>query len=408
MADRFWVGDGGNWSDNTNHWSAASGGAPNASKPTSTDNVYFDANSFTTGSQTVTVDEAAYCLDMDWTGVTDNPTLLQTNSIFFNGDVTLAGLTLSGTSPLRFNGAGAQTFSTTVNLSSSLQVEGTGKLTLLSAVTTAYNFLLWKGELDTNNFDVTLGAVGLLSVSTADAKILTLGTTTMNTKGVRYSGSNLTVTANTATIKIAGTGELAGGNVDYNGATFELNGTAHTVSGTATINNLDIVNSATITCSGGWTTTVSGTLTARSSTFVVTGDDSTGLTFAGGGHEYNNVIVEGAGDYALTITGSNTFNAFHVDTSEAAKTLTIDPGSTQTIRKLTTSSTATNVTTIQTGGASATIQGHRGYCELNHVDLTSIVVGEKYRYYAGDNSTDGGGNTNWICTRKVRPWGRFW
>lgn len=52
---RYWVGGTGNWSDNTNHWAATSGGAPGASLPGSTDDVFFDAASHTT-DYTVTID----------------------------------------------------------------------------------------------------------------------------------------------------------------------------------------------------------------------------------------------------------------------------------------------------------------------------------------------------------------
>ena len=51
MADRYWVGGTGTWND-TAKWSASSGGGSGASVPTSTDNVFFDANS-ASGSFTV-------------------------------------------------------------------------------------------------------------------------------------------------------------------------------------------------------------------------------------------------------------------------------------------------------------------------------------------------------------------
>ena len=44
--------------------------------PTSSDNVYFDANSFTVTGQIMHVDSVGsnFCQDMDWTGVTNQPT----------------------------------------------------------------------------------------------------------------------------------------------------------------------------------------------------------------------------------------------------------------------------------------------------------------------------------------------
>jgi len=55
MATKYWVGNGGNWSD-TAHWSLSSGGAGGAGAPSSEDEVYFDENSFTAPNQTVTAD----------------------------------------------------------------------------------------------------------------------------------------------------------------------------------------------------------------------------------------------------------------------------------------------------------------------------------------------------------------
>ena len=48
-------------------------------QPTSTDSVHFNQNSFS-GTSTVTLDTIGYCLDMDWSGITQNVTLL--NSVY--------------------------------------------------------------------------------------------------------------------------------------------------------------------------------------------------------------------------------------------------------------------------------------------------------------------------------------
>jgi len=46
MADRYWVGNSGLWTD-TAHWAATSGGTGGESVPTEDDDVFIDANSFT-------------------------------------------------------------------------------------------------------------------------------------------------------------------------------------------------------------------------------------------------------------------------------------------------------------------------------------------------------------------------
>lgn len=54
MADKYWVGGTGNWSDATNHWATESGGSPNASNlPTSADDVFIDTFS---GGGSITLD----------------------------------------------------------------------------------------------------------------------------------------------------------------------------------------------------------------------------------------------------------------------------------------------------------------------------------------------------------------
>ena len=65
MADRYWVGGDGNWSQANLHWSDTSGGSPSSSfLPTSADNVIFDANSNTgrreCGRYLMPIDPQAY------------------------------------------------------------------------------------------------------------------------------------------------------------------------------------------------------------------------------------------------------------------------------------------------------------------------------------------------------------
>ncbi|WP_291400560.1 hypothetical protein, partial [Daejeonella sp.] len=56
-SDYYWVGGSGNWSAFATHWATSSGGSTFYSQvPQSTDNVIFDANSFSASGQTVTLD----------------------------------------------------------------------------------------------------------------------------------------------------------------------------------------------------------------------------------------------------------------------------------------------------------------------------------------------------------------
>src|SRR5258705_8866492 len=94
-ANYYWVGGSGAWND-LNHWATSSGGTIlHGQIPTALDDVFFDANSFTNSSQTVTVNVTqAICKNMDWTGVTFNPEFYgpSLNTLKIYGSLTLAPL----------------------------------------------------------------------------------------------------------------------------------------------------------------------------------------------------------------------------------------------------------------------------------------------------------------------------
>lgn len=73
--DYFWVNNGGDW-DDISHWSDVSGSIPAYdAQPSQFDNVFFDENSFSIGSQTISIDEAVYMADRDMATVTNSPTI---------------------------------------------------------------------------------------------------------------------------------------------------------------------------------------------------------------------------------------------------------------------------------------------------------------------------------------------
>ena len=91
-ADYYWVNNGGNWSDYSNHWATTSGGSTfHTQVPTSNDNVFFDENSFSLSNQTVLTDETnEYCNSMDWSGVLNTPKLQISNELYIYGSLTFS------------------------------------------------------------------------------------------------------------------------------------------------------------------------------------------------------------------------------------------------------------------------------------------------------------------------------
>ena len=257
MANRFWVGDGGDWTDNTNHWSASSGGAPNASLPTSADSVFFDASSFTIGSQTVTVDTTANCLDMDWTGATDTPTFAGIFTLNIFGSLTfIAGMIQTYTGLINFKATSSVTITVAQTLAGgNITFNGTGGVfTLQDVFNRGGTISLLRGELDTNGQAVTCGT---FTSSNANVRTLTLGASVITCTAWTFTTvTNLTFTANTSTIKVSGTGAFDGGGLTYNDV--ELNGSAHTISGSNTFATLTLQadTTQTITFTDGTTQTI--------------------------------------------------------------------------------------------------------------------------------------------------------
>src|SRR5436190_6102708 len=92
-ANYYWIGGSGDWND-LNHWATTSGGSIHHGQiPTALDDVFFDANSFTSPSPTVTLNVTeALCNNMDWTGAGNNPEFYGTifNTLKIYGSLTLA------------------------------------------------------------------------------------------------------------------------------------------------------------------------------------------------------------------------------------------------------------------------------------------------------------------------------
>ncbi len=238
--------------------------------PTSADNVFFDALSFTVAGQTVTINAAANCLNMDWTGATNTPNLGGGGTISFYGSVTLiAAMGYTHYGYLLKVGGGSANLTTNGRTISSLIELDLGTISLQDTLvsTNSDGFFITTGTLITNNNTVTVTS---FNTNFTGTRVITLGSSVINCTSWLLNATNLTLTANTSTINVSGTGVFAGGNIaTYNN--INLNGTAHTVSGAFTCNILTRNGTATKTDS---VTFTSGT-TITCTTFAMIGNSST-------------------------------------------------------------------------------------------------------------------------------------
>lgn len=301
-----------NWNDTATWSSTADGLTTPASVPASADSVYPSA--ICQAGTTLTVNVTAICLDMDWTGATNNPTFTGASSLVPFGSVTgIAAMVWSvGNVDFRATSGKTITFGTTWNCGGAQVIfNATGSWTFQdTAVLSNGSLRIRSGTVDTNGQTVTCTS---FLIEDATAKTITLGASTVNCTAWNYSGSNLTLTANTSTINVTGTGAFAGGGITtYNNV--NLNGTAHTVSGSNTFANLARNGTATKTDS---VTFTAGTTQTVTSTLTLAGDSTTNrlnvisgtlgspatlnaATVAASNADFMDITGSGAGDWDIS------------------------------------------------------------------------------------------------------------
>jgi len=286
MADRYWVGGSGNWS-NANNWSDTSGGLPGASVPTAVDNVIFDANSsrlvlftvtvdgtsanpsvcnnFSTGGAGGALSATTMTLSLGATAVLDcygSMTLPATNfsfsttsgaAIIYRATTTGKTITTNGVSfgimALNFNGVG-------------------GSWTLGSALTTTGQLTVLAGSFNTSVSNYSVSCAAFVTQGTLTRSIDLNGSTITATAtgGLNFvSITNLTFNAGTSTINCTNASPtFAGGGLTFYNVSFPTGSTATTVTitGDNTFNNLSITIGTTIKVIAlGGNQTVNGTLT---------------------------------------------------------------------------------------------------------------------------------------------------
>lgn len=337
MAARYWVGGTNTWDATAGlKWALTSGGVGGQAVPTSSDTVFFDANS---GANTVTLGANANCLTLTMTGFTGTLafstfkiSIAGNNATVYTGGATFA---VSGTKLLEFTysgSTGTRTISTAntveanaVNISvtagADIVVIGTGPLNI--------DFTGFSGTFSNG----TRTVFGNLTVSTGMTLSAGTGVTTFGaTSGTK------TITNNGKTLDFPVTFGLLAGTSTYQLVDAMTVGSTRTV--TLTNNTLDM-NSKNLTCglfsssnsntrtlafgtgqiyvtSTGivWGTTSSTNLTTTGTPIVnVTNSTATAVTVNSGSlNEANSISFNfTAGNYALTFLGSLGFTAKNVD-----------------------------------------------------------------------------------------------
>ncbi|MDO5978652.1 immunoglobulin-like domain-containing protein [Flavivirga spongiicola] len=367
--DYFWVGGSGNWTEATTHWATTSGGSTfHSTAPTSADDVFFDANSFSSTGQTVTVDsEGDLSKNMDWTGALHTPTFnINSKKINIAGSLTLiADMTLTGNN---INAGTVFTSTTTGNTITSgghdlgrIWFDGDGGEWSLTQDTQVYEVLITKGVFDTQNFDMTITAgargVKLYNASPSYVEGIRLGTSQLNIAG--------------------------GQNVTWD------------------MRNADVCD-------------------ASQSTIIITGyrEGCCGNYFYGGGFAYNIVrfTETSIGPGYWQIDGDNSFNELSFGAnakiigSNSIGTLTMEPGfnyefgagKTQNISTIIGNGNCIKPLEIKSvsSGTPATLSVATGTLDFDYLILSDITAIGGATFNA-TNTINGGGNTGWNITELI-------
>ena len=376
----YWVGGTGNWSEFATHWATTSGGSTFQSQvPQSTDNVYFDANSFSSTGQTVTVDESnETCNNMDWTGVTHNPIFDgQTKTIYIHGSLTFAaGMSLANNPNISFEATTTgKTITTAGQQVYNFTLEGIGGGWTLQDALTITNYLFFNnGTFNTNSQTVTIGSD--FGSSTGTTRSLILGSSVVNLNNWYVDGAPLTITPGTSTLNIASS--FFGSGLNYYNISmtsgYQIYGNGNTIQNFTSGNN---------NWQGG--NTVIGTAT-------ITG----GSSFHGGS-SFGTLTLNGTGSTYL-FRGSSSYGTLNLN--GVGSTYTLGAGQTQTI------TTALNITSgncsalntlnSSTPGTQATISLTSGTVIADYISLKDINAGTVS--FTATDAIDQGDNTGWTIT----------
>jgi hypothetical protein len=253
---RYWVAGTGSWSD-TAHWATSTGGTPGATVPLPQDTVRMDANSFTAGSSTPTVNMPRACKDWNYTGATNSPLYASSVAFATYGSFTgCAGLTRTGANVHTFAGRATHTIASVgFNNWYLVTFAGPGGTYTIQDAFQCSMLTLNNGTFDANGFSTTIASVVLNSSATC---VLNMGSGSWGlwaNSGVwSATGTGLTLNASTSTIVIhdtsSATKTFAGGGKTYNNLTLAAPGgttTALTITGANTFNTLTVPSGTTLT-----------------------------------------------------------------------------------------------------------------------------------------------------------------
>ena len=425
MANRYWVSGGtGNWNSTTN-WSAASGGARNATVPSTNDVAIFDGSS---GSGTCTINISPTIQSLNATGFSGSITCNNTLTITTNGGFTVntgGGFGGSGTVNLTYTGSAATVAINDINTSSYVNFNFTGGTYALriSGYFNNVNFTGFSGSISSSSAFSAMTIFGNLTFSTGMTTPIVLpssgpitfsgsATKLFTSNGKTVSGAASAISAiiidqASGTVQLqdaasATTFYLQAGTLDLNGKTLTASTTFFGGGGVANLT----FNGGTIVCSGSgnawigpnansnWTTTA-GTGTGKISLTSASTKNFTGGSSIGGGSKVYNCTLSNDGAGAVSILDTNTFTTLANGVQPTSFLFTA--AATTTVTNWNINGTAGNLVTIGSRtSASHTLSKASGIVNADYLSISYSTATGGAVWNPGLNSVNGGNNSGWL------------
>ncbi|WP_343703286.1 Calx-beta domain-containing protein [Chitinophaga sp.] len=360
---RYWVGGSGDWNESA-HWSTTSGGAGGACVPTVSNDVFFDANSFTAGSSAVTIAQGnAYCRNMDWTGAANAPSFTKTATLTLEiwGNLVM-NPAVDNNVRVAFMGPANATFTSN---SSSL---GTLSMDIIKP---AGSSLTFADNFNNPNSVIVLASGGL-----------NLSGRTVNVSVVQDETQGKPTHMDIRNATISGKWQYIGSNKTIQAAGSRINATLFKVNG-GEYNFVDVLTGSSANIGIGQTTITDLVFSAAigtSQAYIAANNTIGRLEFKGRG------LINGTGNTIGTLIFS------------PGMTYTFLNGSSTTItEEWFGSGTPCNLTEITSSTATGTftVTKTAGDVEFDYVRLRNITAAGITPFRALEHSEDLGNNTNW-------------
>ena len=343
----YWVGGTGNWND-TQHWSLTSGGAGGECIPTFQDDVFFNnLSGFTAGNATVTVNVAASCKTMSWTGSwASNPTLAGGSALNIYGGLSLhpnmnttfsGGITFHATSGVWDIKMGDRQVGNLITFSGN-----GGSWSLLDSLATTGNISHQYGTITTNNHVVRCGEWGTYFGN--QQRTVNWGSSTVRIYNRVYVNTN-------------------GLNWNYGTSSFYF----YANNGNIAVGSLTFYNLYSVP--------YNGTFTTPSITVTNQAEFNNNATFNGNNNSFNHLTFTAGKVYRFSSGGNSSINGTYIGKGNPCYPIALystTPGQTSTL-------------IIPIGDTLSS-----DFALIQDLNATGGL------YYAGGNSSDYGNNSGWL------------